>query len=168
MADVALTPASADEAPVLENLMQLYVHDMSATFPIEIDESGRFRYDALPAYWREPDRRFPFLIRRDGCVAGFVLVTRGTPVTDDPDDLDLAEFFVLRRWRRGGTGRAAAIQLWDRMPGRWVVRVSSGNATGLAFWRSVVREYAGESAEERTRPGPPHGWSDFVFRSRTS
>jgi predicted acetyltransferase len=148
MADVALTPASADEAPVLENLMQLYVHDMSATFPIEIDESGRFRYDALPAYWREPDRRFPFLIRRDGCVAGFVL--------------------VLRRWRRGGTGRAAAIQLWDRMPGRWVVRVSSGNATGLAFWRSVVREYAGESAEERTRPGPPHGWSDFVFRSRTS
>lgn len=168
MADVTLSPASADEASLVGNLMQLYVHDMSETFPIDIGADGRFRYDGLLEYWREPDRRFPFLIRRAGAVAGFVLVTRGSPVTDAPDDLDVVEFFVLRRLRRAGTGRSAAMALWDRMPGRWVVRVSHGNVGALAFWRRVVREYAGGAMEERHRADPPSGWSDFVFRSRTT
>ena len=164
--EIVLAPASLYDAGLLANLIELYVHDLSEVFPIEIGPGGRFGYEALPRYWTEPDRRFPFLIQRAGCVVGFVLVTRGSPATDDPSDLDVAEFFILRRHRRGGLGRLAAQLLWDRMPGRWVVRVAHGNTTAVPFWRAVVHDYAGDAFEERRRPGTPHVWSDFVFRSR--
>lgn len=129
--NVVLEVAQPHHAPLLANLLELYLHDLSDVFPIEIGPSGRFGYDKLPRYWQEPTRCFPFLIRADERVAGFVLVTRGSPVTDDPDDLDVAEFFVLRRHRRDHVGRRAAFQLWDRLPGHWIVRVSLGNHRAL-------------------------------------
>ena len=163
--EISVVPASPDEAALLERLLELYLHDLSETFPIDVDLTGRFGYEALPLYWEEPDRRFPFLIRRDGRAVGFALVTRGSPATDDPSDLDVAEFFVLRRHRYQGTGRAAAIQLWDRMPGHWVVRVSNGNVPALPFWRAAVRDYTGGAFEERRLPGKVHDWTVFVFTS---
>jgi predicted acetyltransferase len=103
---VTLDPAASRDVTLLENLLELYLHDLSEAFPaIEIDANGRVGYDKLALYWSEPERRFPFLIRADGRVAGFVLVTRGSPASDDPDVLDVAEFFVLRRYRRSGVGR---------------------------------------------------------------
>src|SRR5262249_17444217 len=109
--EISVVPASPDEAALLERLLQLYLPALSETVPIDVALTGRFGYEALPLYWEEPDRRFPFLIRRDGRAVGFALVTRGSPATDDPSDLDVAEFFVLRRHRYQGTGRAAAFQL---------------------------------------------------------
>ena len=107
--EVSLDVAPARDAALLANLLELYVHDLSEAFPlIELGADGRFGYDPLPLYWSEPERRFPFLIRCGGRVAGFVLVARGSPASDDPDVLDVAEFFVLRRYRRSGVGRRAA------------------------------------------------------------
>lgn len=140
---------------------------MSEAFPaIEIDANGRVGYDKLALYWSEPDRRFPFLIRDDGRVAGFVLVTRGSPASDDPDVLDIAEFFVLRRYRRSGVGRAAAFLLWDRLPGQWIVRVSEGNRGAIPFWAGVIADYTGGTATETRRPGTPNAWRVFSFESR--
>lgn len=163
--EITLVPATRTDATLLENLLQLYVHDLSEIFPIDTDPTGRFAYDRLPLYWTETDRRFPFLIRRAGHPIGFALATRGSPATDDPTDLDVAEFFVLRRYRRGGIGTVTARLLWNAMPGRWVVRVSDGNRGGVSFWRAVVRAYTGGAFEERSLPGTPHAWSVFVFQS---
>src|SRR5689334_21244509 len=88
-----LVPESG--AARLGQLVELYLHDMSETFPIEPGEDGRFGYPRLAAYWSEPERHFPLLIRADGRVAGFTLVTRGSPASDDPNVLDVAEFFIL-------------------------------------------------------------------------
>lgn len=152
---------------LLANLLELYLHDLSEAFPaIEIDANGRVGYEKLALYWSEPERRFPFLIRADGRVAGFVLVTRGSPVSDDPDVLDVAEFFVLRRYRRSGVGRAAAFLLWDRLSGQWIVRVSEGNRGAIPFWAGVIAEYSGGTATETTRPGTPNDWRVFSFESR--
>jgi predicted acetyltransferase len=163
--EITLVPATSADATLLENLLHLYVHDLSEAFAIDTDPAGRFAYDRLPLYWTETDRRFPFLIRRGGRAIGFALATRGSPATDDPTDLDVAEFFVLRRYRGGGAGRAAATLLWSGLPGRWVVRVSDGNRGGVSFWRDVVRAYTHGAFEELSRPGTPHAWSVFVFRS---
>ncbi|MFL5441329.1 MAG: GNAT family N-acetyltransferase, partial [Myxococcales bacterium] len=122
-------------------------------------------YARLPLYWSEPDRRFAFLIRCDGRVAGFVLATRGSPVADDPDVLDVAEFFVIRQLRRSGAGRQAAFLLWNQLPGQWTVRVSEGNRAALAFWRDVVSEFTGGAAKERQLPGQPNGWRVLTFDS---
>ena len=163
-----LERVTQDAAPLLMNLLQLYIHDLSEIFPIEIGPDGRFAYDRLALYWSEPATRWAFLIRSGAGVAGFALVMRGSPASDDPDALDLVEFFVLRRHRRSGIGREAAIALWDALRGSWVVRVSEANRAGIPFWSEVIRAYSGGDFVESTRPGSPNNWRVFTFDNRAS
>lgn len=162
---VALDVATPATELLLSNLLELYMHDMSEAFPLELGADGRFGYDKLPLYWSEREKRFPFLIRSGENPVGFALVTRGSPVTDDPENLDIAEFFVLRGYRRTGIGRRAAFLLWSRLPGQWVVRVSEMNRPGVSFWRSAVEQYTRAAFYEKKLPGKPHAWRVFRFRS---
>jgi predicted acetyltransferase len=146
-------------------LLELYSHDLSEVFPIEPGPDGRFGYPKLPLYWSESDERFPFLIRAGGKTVGLALVTRGSPATKDPDVLDIAEFFVLRRHRRSGCGLRAAALLFDRLPGHWIVRVSEGNRGALPFWESVINAYTGGQFTQSMRDGSPHAWRDFSFEA---
>ncbi|HKC50939.1 MAG TPA: GNAT family N-acetyltransferase [Myxococcota bacterium] len=164
-AEVTLVPAAATDVGLLANLIELYVHDLSETFQIAPGEDGRFGYERLPLYFSEPARRLPFLIRSGGRIAGFTFVTRGSPMSDDPDVLDVAEFFVLRGYRRFGIGRSAAFLLWNRLPGSWVVRVSEGNRAGVPFWDAIIREHTNGAYTAAQRPGSPHPWRVFTFKS---
>jgi len=160
-----LEAAAPGDAGLLANLLELYIHDLSEVFPVELGPDGRFGYEKLACYRSEPDRRFPFLITYGGRLAGFVLVTRGVLPSNDPDVFDVAEFFVLRRHRRLGVARRAAFLAWDRFPGRWSVRVSEGNVDAVPFWTRIVAEYTRGTAFESTRPGTPHAWRVFSFQS---
>lgn len=74
---VTLDAASPADSALLANLLELYIHDVSDVFPdVELGADGRFGYPRLPLYWSEPERRFAFLIRRNGRVAGFALAMR--------------------------------------------------------------------------------------------
>ena len=163
--EVVLEPATLRDAAVLLNLLELYSHDLSDVFALELGVDGRFGYEKLHLYWSEPESRFPFLIRAGARLAGFALVTRGSPASDDRDAFDIAEFFVLRRHRRSGVGRRAAFLLWDRLAARWIVRVSEGNQKGLRFWANVIAEYTSGTAVETLRSGSPHAWRVFSFNS---
>jgi len=151
---------------MLSNLQELYVHDLSEIFPVALGPEGRFGYEKLPLYWAEPAVRHAFLIRQGRHVAGFAFATRGSPATDDPEDLDVAEFFVLRGYRRSGVGRQAAMALWDSMPGHWVVRVAEANRAGLPFWSEVIRSYTSGDFVESARPGDSQAWRVFRFASK--
>jgi predicted acetyltransferase len=167
--DVALDVATPSDAGLLANLLELYLHDLSEVFPlIELGGDGRFGYDGLPRYWSEPERRFPFLIKCGARVVGFILAMRGSPASDDLDVFDLAEFFVIRRHRRSGVGRRAAFLVWDRLPGRWIVRVSEGNTGAVPFWAGVIAEYTSGSATVFARAGSPNAWRVFSFESPRS
>jgi len=158
--------ATRADASLLSNLLELYIHDVCDLFPaVELGAEGRFGYHKLPLYWSEPSTRFAYVVRHEGRVAGFVLATRGSPASADPDVLDIAEFFVLRKYRRLGVGRQAARLLWRSLAGQWTVRVSEGNRAALAFWSSVVSEFSRGTATEVTRPGEPNAWRVFFFES---
>jgi predicted acetyltransferase len=163
-APVSLDVATTADALLLGNLLELYMHDLSAAFPaIELGDDGRYGYHWLALYWREPERRFAFVIRHAGKIAGFALATRGSPVTEDPEVLDVAEFFVARRYRRSGVGRHAAFLLWQALPGKWTVRASEGNPGAVVFWRSAVAEFTHGTGVESERSGEPHAWRVFSF-----
>lgn len=164
--ETALQVATQSDAELLSNLLELYIHDVCALFPsVELGPDGRFGYPKLPLYWSDPEQRFAYLVKHDGRVAGFVLATRGSPVTAEPDVFDVAEFFVMRKYRRSGVGRRAAFLLWKRLPGKWIVRVSEGNREAIAFWSGTVAEFTGGTAVEDTRPGEPNAWRVFSFDS---
>lgn len=159
-----LVPVAQTQAAVLANLLELYSHDMSEYFPVELGPDGRFGYRHLPSYWSEPSR-FPFFIVEEGKLAGFALAMRGSPATEEPDDLDVAELFVLRSFRRHGVGERAAARLWDTLPGRWVVRVLPANRGAMAFWERAVRSYTSDyEASTRTLAGKD--WRVLMLSSR--
>ncbi|MDA0788195.1 MAG: GNAT family N-acetyltransferase [Proteobacteria bacterium] len=137
---VEVRPASEQDRPVLDRLLQYYLHDFSEfDQTVRSDHTGRFAYPYLEFYWRDPDR-FAFLIWYAGQLAGLALVRKETDPGNGERITELAEFFILRALRRGGVGRLAAQQLWGRFPGRWRVEVSAGNAVGYQFWGRVVQE----------------------------
>ena len=144
-AGVTLHAVACEQAPVLENLLQLYAHDFSESVEIATDEAGRFAYSRLPLYWTEANR-FPFLVKVDGLIAGFVLVSRGSLISGDPQVWDMAEFFVMRRYRRRGIGAALAHEVWRRFPGRWEVRVHECTKPAMQFWAAAINAFAGSSA----------------------
>jgi predicted acetyltransferase len=164
---ITLQRATRDLGPLLRDLLNSYIHELSEIFPVERGPDGRFEYERLSVYWDEPEGRHAFVINRGDNVAGFALATRGSPATDDPDDYDVAEFFVLPAYRRWGVGRHAAIALWNEMPGQWVVRVSEANRPGLRFWTEVIAAYTSGTFGDGARPDHPPGWRVFTFDSRT-
>lgn len=160
---VTLVRATASDAPLLANLLELYTHDLSAIFPVELGPDGRYGYDKLPLYWQAPASRYAFLIERGGRLAGFALAARGLQPCNAPDELDVAEFFVLRAHRGAGVGSRAAFALWDALPGRWVVRVLERNTAALEFWRTTVRRYTGGDFVERELEDLRGPWRVLAF-----
>ena len=167
-----LTPIEADDHSaqlVLQNLIELYIHDLSGAFPgLELGVDGRFGYRDLARYWSEPGRRFAFLIKEGGKVAGFALVTLGSPAAQEANVHDIAEFFVLRGYRRTGVGRRAAELLWKQLPGPWTVRSSEANPKALAFWSDVVAEFTKGDVTTSSWSGRTSQFRVFRFDSSNS
>jgi predicted acetyltransferase len=140
--EVALVDVPLSGEPVLERLMQLYAYDFSEIMPLDVDEDGRFaRSRALATCWTEPWRH-PYFVRVDGQLAGFTILDERSRLTGDPEVADVAEFFVLRRYRRQGVGAEAAAHAFARYPRRWEVRQTMANVAATAFWRRTIASYA--------------------------
>ena len=144
---MAIEPIPYSGRSVLRNLIELYLHDASEFDPRDVNEHGLFGYRYVDHYWAEPGR-WPFFIRVDGTLAGFALVREESGV------FDMAEFFVLRRYRRQGVGEAAARQTFGRFPGLWQVRQLAANTAAIAFWRGVIGRYAGDFEDATGDKGP--------------
>ncbi|MFO0618647.1 MAG: hypothetical protein U0414_39005 [Polyangiaceae bacterium] len=154
---VELVAARAEDEPVVSRLMQLYVHDLSDRVGMDIGEDGLFPFAPEQRYWSEA-RYQPFLLRVGGRLSGFVVVDGVSRLSGEPVN-DMSQFFVLKRYRRKGVGRAAAITTFDRFPGTWEVREAPENAPAIAFWRSVIDGYtAGDFIDQ--------AWDDARFRGQ--
>jgi predicted acetyltransferase len=127
---VEVIEAGLSDKPVLRNLLELYQHDFSAFDDIDVDAHGLYNYRYLDHYWTETDRH-PLLFRVDGRWAGFALVRAGAPH-------DMAEFFVMRKYRRRGVGTVFAREVFARFPGEWQVRQMASNPAATAFWTCAI------------------------------
>lgn len=142
-ASVEVIEATITDKPVVARLLELYQHDFSEFVDADVDEHGVFGYQYLDVYWTVPERR-PFLFRVHGHWAGFALVRAGTPH-------DMAEFFVMRKYRRTGVGQGAARALFAMFPGAWQVRQEGANVASTRFWRDAIPV---EFEEGTTESGP--------------
>ena len=138
--DVQIMPVERDHKSVLRQLLELYQHDFSEYDSADVNEHGTYGYEYLDHYWTEADR-YPFFIRVDGRLAGFVLINNFCALLQAPAARSVAEFFVMRKYRRQGVGRRAALQVFDRFPGQWEVRQQKGNYPSYVFWEKVIGEY---------------------------
>ena len=130
ISEVRVQPVPLADKGVVDHLLELYLHDLSEFTAANVGSHGLYGYFYLDDYWTEPDRH-PFLFRAEGHWAGLAFVRSGSPH-------DMAEFFVMRRFRRKGIGRAAARILFERFPGDWQIRQLAANGPATHFWRSVI------------------------------
>jgi predicted acetyltransferase len=165
---IEVIPATAEQETVLANLLELYIHDFSEFHEVELGSDGRFGYRILPLYWIEADR-YPFLVMVDGRIAGLVLVQR---IKREPDSTggetvwDLAEFFVIRRYRRRGIGTEIVRQVWRRFPGRWQVRVMESNVPACNFWQRAIAKSTDDSFDLVRVNRDGKYWRFFSFVSK--
>jgi predicted acetyltransferase len=161
---IEVVRATVEQMPIVANLLELYIHDFSEFFDVELGEDGRFGYPHLPLYWHEANRH-PFLVRIDGKLAGLVLVKQGSVFSGDPAVWDMAEFFVARAYRRRGVGTRIAHEVWRRFPGRWEIRVMEANAMACGFWQHAVSEFAGDAMVSSRIESNGRSWQLFSFES---
>jgi predicted acetyltransferase len=167
---VILTPVLESQRQIITNLIQLYKYDFSEFAEIgspygEVGFDGRFIYEGLDSYWRE-EGRFALKVEADGRLAGFVLVNQWSALNRSLDH-SVAEFFVLRKYRRIGVGSRAARVLFERWPGHWEVSVARYNKPALSFWRKAIRAAVDGPVEEYTGDFERHIGTVLRFDSRT-
>lgn len=160
--EVTARPAEKNEQPILENLMELYLHDFSEFIDIDVSDEGRYGYQYLQLYWEDPDRH-PFLIRVDEKLAGFALLRLEKDPANGLPQMDMTEFFILRRHRRLKIGSAAAVILWDLFPGHWQVRVMKSNKNAYPFWKQNIASYTDNHFDEADGEGPMANATVFRF-----
>lgn len=163
---VELIQAGVEYQSVFENLLQLYVHDFCDLVPQDIGDDGRYSYKNLPLFWSDASR-LPFLARFDGKLAGFALVKRIPEPGEKDEAYDMAEFFILRPYRRRGIGSELAQKVWLRCGGKWQIRVMASNIPALKFWASSITRFTGQPASSTVFEVEGRPWQLFAFDSRT-
>jgi predicted acetyltransferase len=161
---IAVIPATREQQPIVVNLLELYAHDFSEFHDVELGEDGRFGYPDLSLYWSEPDR-FPFLVRINDKLAGVILVRKGSRISANEAVWDMAEFFIVRRYRRRGIGTHIAHEIWRKFPGPWQIRVMQVNDSAHQFWAHAITAFAGDAFQSSTFEKAATKWHLFSFAS---
>ena len=153
--------ATVDQKSILENLLHLYLHEMSKFEDLEISDEGRFVYKHLDSYFSD-NSRFALLVYVKKKLAGFVLVRKLDTVAKG-DVYTIAEIFILESYRRLGIGEEVSRAVFDRYQGMWQIPVLAENVTAYAFWKAVAYRYTGNRYREATTPG----WFGPIFEFKS-
>src|SRR5262245_39793457 len=136
--NVEITQASIDEKTLLQRMMQFYSYDFSEFDDSDLDSHGNYDYPYLDHYWVEKGY-YPFIVRVDEKLAGFVLVNRRCYLPDR--EWVIAEFFIMRKYRGKGVGKQVAFHVFDQFYGKWEVHEIERNKPAHQFWRKVISDY---------------------------
>jgi [ribosomal protein S5]-alanine N-acetyltransferase len=149
---INLVPASLNEYPIIQNMGRFYVYDMSEYMGNEsgweVPGDGLYECIDFKKYW-EVDDTFPFLISYQNELVGFVIVDKKG--SNAEIDFNMAQFFILRKFKGKGIGRYVAKECFDKFHGIWEVMVMPGNEGAYRFWRSVIKQYSDNNFVEYTR-----------------
>jgi predicted acetyltransferase len=142
--------ATLEEKETLNNLLQYYIYDFSEFMDLHVEDNGKFGDYPLDDYWTE-NSRFPYLIKLNGKNAGFVLVK--LMHRNDDSYYSIAEFFIMKRYRRTGLGKLVAKDIFKTHQGQWEVYQIDNNLPAQYFWKRVIEEYTNCNFTERIEVG---------------
>jgi len=147
-----LRKASKEDKTAIENLMQFYIYDFTEFIKYDVEDNGLFApYPHLEDYWREEINKFPYIIKKEDKYVGFVLVK--LIESEERSYFSIAEFFIMKKYRRLGIGKAIAVQLFDLHNGQWEVYQKDSNKPAQLFWKNVIKEYTKGRFKEHSEDG---------------
>lgn len=153
-----LLPASQEDYNVIQNMARFYVYDMTEYMGFEpgweIPENGLYECIDFKKYWSDKDA-FPFLIRYKNELVGFVVVDKKG--SDEQVNYNMAQFFILRKFKSKGVGTYIATECFNKFKGIWEIMVMPENKGAYLFWHNVVLNYTQGKFSEYTRKIPHLG-----------
>jgi predicted acetyltransferase len=144
---VRIEQVTPRERDVLWRYLQFYIYDMSR-FTGAQPVDGVFPYSLFDAYWGEGELRSAWWAKVGGEIAGFALVRFDASESCH----EIAEFFIVNRWRRRGIGLFFARGLLMRLPGPWRLHELANNQGAIAFWHRVLDGFAAYTEAPLTYP----------------
>lgn len=149
--EIKLIPATLEEYPVIQNMGRFYHYDMSEYLGKEagweIPQNGLYECINLRKYW-EDKNSFCFLVHYRNEIAGFIIIDKKG---SSPEiDFNMAQFFILRKFKNKGIGRYVAQECFKKFSGIWEVMVMPGNEGAYRFWRSIIKNYTNNNFKEYT------------------
>lgn len=132
---------------IIYNLMQLYKYELSffedETTTFKMLDSGLYELKYIEKYW-EDENRHPYILKCDNELAGFVLQR-----FNEENMNEIAEFFVLNKYRKLGAGTFMANRIFELYKGKWEVRTLLKNERAQNFWRNIIRKFSNDNFEEK-------------------
>ncbi|PWB35094.1 GNAT family N-acetyltransferase [Pseudomonas sp. SDI] len=139
MTDVTLelVATGPEEIELIRNLYQFYAYETSDWEQEDVEVDGRFYIhdEHLRRYWDTPQWSAN-LVLVDGFIAGFMLIERSE--LPGIEAQELADLFILKRYRRRGFGRLLAREVLMNAEHAWLVRFYEQDEAAAAFWHSVL------------------------------
>ena len=160
---IELVPTGPEHIELIRNLYQFYAYESSDWEQEDVEVDGRFyiHEEHLARYWSEPEWSAN-LILVDGFIAGFVLI-EGSELPGI-DALELADVFVLKKYRRQGVGRTVVtrVLLPATLPGIMdTLRVTMGWAWTYLVVAELVASSSGLGYMSMQAMRGLH--ADFIF-----
>ena len=129
-----LRKAHANDFPALQQMLELYQYELSDIWAQDTDAEAKFGF-ALERH--RADERFHAYVALEGSqYVGLALVAPA--IVTRTEGCWMEQFFVLKRHRRSGAGRALALYVFHSHPGLWEVGQMPANLAAQAFWRKVI------------------------------
>lgn len=163
--DIKIVQACIEQMPILANLLELYAYDFTEHWKFDIGDNGFYGYEDLPLYWTDSNR-YPYIIYVKNKIAGFIMIQRGSPISDDKEMWDIAEFFILKKYQNQGIGTAVVHQIWKKFKGCWQVRVLIENEDACAFWLQAITKFIGQTPNKTVKHIKRDDWSAdwFIYK----
>lgn len=146
-----------NEIDKLNNLLQLYLHDLSLYFPITFNnDSCLYEYDNIEKYVEEM-YNYAYFIINDGNIIGFSLIN------ENKEQIVMQEMFILNNYKKKGYGKEAVFKIFNNHNGNWIVKVVPNSKKAENFWLKTINEYTnGNYSLEHTRK---YKRAEFNFRN---
>jgi predicted acetyltransferase len=135
--NVTIQRAELKDKVILENLFQLYLHDLSEfATTLEISVHGRFENDDVSLYF-EKEHLIPITIKYMDKTIGFAMFNF---CKNEGVDYVINDMFIIKKHRGKGIGKLVANEIFDHYKGRyWIIELDA-NKPAISFWHSIFKE----------------------------
>ncbi len=135
---IEIRKAKLKEKETVNNLFQLYEYDFSEYYLDDVDEKGLYpSYKYLDLYFIE-DNRDLYIVTVDEKIAGFFMINK-YPAFLPIGTNSIAEFFILKKYRKNGLGSFAFNFIFNNYKGRMEIKVLKKNKPAALFWDKVIK-----------------------------
>jgi len=129
--NISLYKAGINDKALLDNLLQLYLHDLSEFMHIEVGPNGKYEQNISTKFVSSFDKS-AYIIHAEYHIIGFVLVEPQNEVTQ------VRDLFVLNMWRGKGVGSAVVETLLSQ--GKPLIcKFHTKNELAKFFWDNITK-----------------------------